>query len=166
MLVVGDCQSQPVNHLATLLSLAGSVISTAIEFHILVTNQQNMIQIQNQELSMRNVLAEHVREGVVVLDPDLNILEINPVAEVMLGYTENEVRGKSVDSILIGSERLVPALNSALEGVAIHDLGHAMLHHRDGQAFPAMIEAIPVEKENIVQAILIVINDISADEKN
>jgi PAS domain S-box-containing protein len=115
---------------------------------------------------MRNVLAEHVREGVVVLGPDLNIREINPVAEVMLGYTENEVRNQPVESIIIGSERLVPALNSALEGVAIHDLGHSLLHHRDGRAFQALVEAIPVEKDNSVQAILIVITDISADEQN
>ena len=166
MLVIGDRKSQPANHLAQLISIVGSVLSTAIEYHILVTNQQSLIERQDQALSMRNVLAEHVREGVVVLGPDLNIREINPVAEVMLGYTEKEACNQPVDSILIGSERLVPALNSALEGVAIHDLGHAMLHHREGRAFPAMIETIPVEKGNIVQAILIVINDISADEQN
>lgn len=166
LLVVGDCQSQPVNYLTSLLAVAGSILSTAIEHHALVAYQQNLIRTQDQVLSMRNMLAEHVREGVIVVGPDLNIQEINPIAEVMLGYTDNEARSQPVDSIIIGSERLVPALNSALEGVAIHDLGHSLLHHRDGRAFPALVEAIPVEKDNTVQAILIVITDISTDEQN
>ena len=165
LLVVGDRQTQPINHLSQLMSVVGTILNTAIEHNILVTNQQNMIEMQDQALSIRNVLAEHVREGVVVLGPDLNIREINPVAEVMLGYTDKEARNHPVESILIGSKRLIPALNSALEGVAIHNLGDAMLHHRDGRAFPAMIETIPVEKDNLVQAILIVITDISADEQ-
>ena len=150
LLVVGDRQAQPMPNLHQLISVIGANLSTAIEQHILVTNQQMVIVQQQQALSMQAVLMEHVHEGVIVVGPDLSIVGINPVAEVMLGYTEKEVKNQPVDNILIGSERLIPALNAALTGIPTHNLGQSMLHRRDGQAFPAMIETIPVEKDGKV----------------
>jgi len=67
---------------------------------------------------------------------------------------------------LIGPERLISSLHQALQGVPTHDLGQVMLHHREGQAFPAKIETIPIEKDGAVQSILVLITDISKDEKN
>jgi two-component system, NtrC family, sensor histidine kinase AtoS len=166
LLIVGDRQSQPMPNLSQLMSVLGANLSTAIEQNILVTNQQMVIDQQQQALNMQNVLMEHVREGVIVVGPDLTILGINPIAEVMLGYTEKDVKNQPVDNIVIGSERLIPALNAALTGIPTHNLGQSMLHRRDGQAFPAMIQTIPVEKDGKVQTTLVLMMDISADEQN
>jgi two-component system, NtrC family, sensor histidine kinase AtoS len=166
LLVVGDRQAQPIDNLMQYISVMGAMLSTAIEHYILVVNQQLVIEKQRQALAFQNVLAEHVREGVVLVKPDMTIDSINPVAEVMLGYTDKETRHEPVENILIGSERLLPAINEAQQGVPTNDLGNCMLHRRDGHAFPAMIQTIPVEKDGVVQATLVLISDISTDEQN
>jgi two-component system, NtrC family, sensor histidine kinase AtoS len=166
LLVVGDRQAQPIANLMQYVSVMGAMLSTAIEHFILVTNQQLVIEKQRRSLALQNVLSEHVREGVVLVKPDLTIESINPVAEVMLGYTEQDVRHEPVENILIGSERLLPAINEAQRGVVTNDLGNTMLHRRDGHAFPAMIQTIPIEMDGVVQATLVLITDISTDEQN
>jgi two-component system sensor histidine kinase AtoS len=166
LLVVGDYKAQPIDNLLQLISVIGAIVSMAVEHHILVTNQKLVIEQQTQALTLQNVLAEHVHEGVVLVDKNLTIEEINPIAEMMLGYSADEAVQVPVENILIGPERLVSALNQALQGVPSHDLGQVMLHHREGQAFPAKIETIPIEKDGTVQSVLVLITDISTDEKN
>ena len=166
LLVVGDHQAQPIENLLQLISVIGAIVTMAIEQHILVTNQRLVIEQQTQALTLQNVLAEHVHEGVVLVNKDLKVSEINPVAEIMLGYSDAEAVNVPVENILIGPERLMSALNEALQGVPTHDLGQVMLHHRDGQNFPAKIETIPIEKDGVVQSILVLITDISTDERN
>ncbi len=166
LLVVGDHKAQPLENLLQLISVIGATISMAVEHHILVTNQRLVIEQQTEALTLQNVLAEHVHEGVVLVDKNLKIEEINPIAELMLGYSDEEAVQVPVENILIGPERLMTSLNQALQGVPTHDLGQVMLHHREGQAFPAKIETIPIEKDGAVQSILVLITDISKDEKN
>ncbi len=166
LLVVGDHKAQPIENLLQIISVIGASVSMAIEHHILVTNQRLVIEQQTEALTLQNVLAEHVHEGVVLVDKELRIEEINPIAELMLGYSEKEAVQVPVENILIGPERLMSSLHQALQGVPTHDLGQVMLHHREGQAFPAKIETIPIEKDGAVQSILVLITDISTDEKN
>ncbi len=166
LLVVGDHKAQPLENLLQLISVVGATVSMAVEHHILVTNQRLVIDQQTEALTLQNVLAEHVHEGVVLVDKNLKIEEINPIAEMMLGYSDEEAVHVPVENILIGPERLISSLHQALQGVPTHDLGQVMLHHREGQAFPAKIETIPIEKDGAVQSILVLITDISKDEKN
>ncbi len=165
LMVVGDRSAQPIDDLLKYITLVAGILSSAFLHQILVTNQQNMIVDQQQSLELQNVLIENVHEGIILLAPDLTIVEMNPIAEGMLGYTEAEIKHQPVDNVVIGCERLIPALNTALRGVPTHNLGHASLHRRDGQAFPVNIKTIPVEKDGKVQTILILVTDISADEQ-
>ena len=166
LLVVGDIKTQPIENLLQLISVIGSIVTMAIEQHILVGNQRLVIERQTRALTLQNVLAEHVHEGVVLLDKELRVEEINPTAEIMLGYSDKEAIQVPVENILIGPERLLHALNEALHGVPTHDLGQVMLHHREGQTIPAKIETIPIEREGKIQSILVLITDISTDEQN
>lgn len=166
LLVVGGQKSQPVPNLQQLLTVIGSVVSMAIENYILVSSQRMIISQQQESLALRDVLAENVSEGILVVDREFKISEVNPVGELMFGYTENEIKGEAIENILIGSERLIQALNDALDGIPTHNLGQTMLHHRDGHAFPSTIQTIPVEIDGKIQEILILVNDISENEQN
>ena len=166
LLVVGDHQAQPIDNLVQLISVIGAIVTMSVEQHILVTNQRLVIEQQAQDLSLQNVLAEHINEGIVLVDKNLKVADINPVAEIMLGYSNEEAVDVPVENILIGPERLMSALNEALHGLPTHNLGQVMLHHRAGQNFPAKIETIPIEKNGQVQSILVLITDISSDEQN
>ena len=165
LLVVGESQTQPDADLTQLLEILGTMLGSALDQGILIANQKQMIEHQDQALAMRGVLSENVREGILVLGTDLQIREINPVAEVMLGYSEDEVKNQPVENILIGSDLLMPALTAAQEGLPTHNLGNTTLHHRDGQAIPVMLQTVPVEHGGLVKSILVVITDVSAEEQ-
>jgi PAS domain S-box-containing protein len=165
LLVVGHRASQPIENLLKVLTIIGGNLSMALTHLLLVTNQQKEIAQQRLALDLQNVLIENVHEGVIVVGTDLAISEINPVAEEMLGYTEGEVIHQPIENVMVGCERLGPALQAALQGVPTHNLGQTQLHRRDGQAFPAVIQTFPVERENQVQTVLILVTDISDDEK-
>ena len=76
--------------------------------------------------------------------PDLTVSEMNPAAEWMLGYADWEVKGQPVENILIGPERLPPALETACQGIPTHNMGSVSLHRRNGQSFPAHMQIVPV----------------------
>jgi signal transduction histidine kinase len=83
----------------------------------------------------------------------------------MLGYSSNEVTGKTIEDVLIGTESLTSALNSAKNGIPTHNLGNLSLHHRDGHSFPAQIQTIPVVVDGDVSDIVIILCDHSEDEQ-
>ena len=90
---------------------------------------------------------------------------MNPAAEWMLGYADWEVKGQPVENILIGPERLLPALETACQGIPTHNMGSVSLHRRNGQSFPAHIQIIPVQREGETLAILIFFSDVSEHEE-
>ncbi|MCK4746936.1 MAG: hypothetical protein KAT15_07875, partial [Bacteroidales bacterium] len=69
--------------------------------------------------------------------------------------------------VIIGTDRLTPALQDAIDNVPTHDLGQLEIHHRDGSVFPALIKTFPVSnpESDHIQGILIFVQDISKEEK-
>jgi PAS domain S-box-containing protein len=108
---------------------------------------------------------ETIHEGLVILTPDLKVREINQAAEWMLGYGSAEIVGLSAENILIGAERLLAALENALKGLSSHNLLNTSLHRRNGQVFPVRIQVIPVNRENGIEAVVVVIEDASEKEQ-
>ncbi len=165
LLVVGDDSRQAPEHPEPLLAFLGNLISGAIQKFILVENLRSENVQYERLLAVRNSLMEHTEVGIVVLHADLSIQEINPNAELMLGYADYEVKSQQADNILIGAEGLVPALEAAGRGLATPNMGSIYLHRRNGQAFPAHVQVVPVMKEETLLAVLIFITDVSADEQ-
>ncbi len=137
LLVVGGMDTQPPPMLITIMELLGAYISMASDHAIRDENLSRRITEGTSKTTAREVMYEYVQEGVLVLNPDLTIAAINPAAELILGYTNNEVAGQRVENILISPDRLPAVLTSAAQGVATPNLESITLHHRDGQTFPA-----------------------------
>ncbi len=165
LLVVGDASRQAPQQPEPLLVFLGNLISGAIQKFILVENLRSENVQYERLLAVRNSLMEHTEVGIVVLHADLSIQEINPNAELMLGYADYEVKSQQADNILIGAEGLVPALEAAGRGLVTPNMGSIYLHRRNGQAFPAHVQVVPVMKEEDLLAVLIFITDVSADEQ-
>ncbi len=169
LVVVSDTDREPSNNLLDLLGLASSLITVMYANRIKLDELSNELQSQSELLILRNGQMNHQKEGVIVIAPDLSILEINPAAEWMLEYTPEEVRGQPIQNILIGTKSLLPALHEACGGIPTHNLGDISLHRRSGQSFPAQVRIIPVqavykdviESENHVIGILVFIFDVS-----
>lgn len=165
LLVVGDTGREPADWMPTITEILGAHLHVAIQHYILSTNLTQAIENHQRLLTTHTSVFENSQEGIVILTPDLVIQDINPAAEWMLGYANWEAQGLSVENILIGPERLIPALDSAVLGIPTHNIGNVSLHRRNGQSFPAHMQTIPVQKDNKLLAVIIFLADVSAHEQ-
>jgi two-component system, NtrC family, sensor histidine kinase AtoS len=150
---------------ALLIEIAALVISEYIEHDILV----DALKRENSQKQLTSIIwkgiFDNARQGILILSPDYKITYINPSAEVMLGYVDWEAQNQFIENILIGSDQLLTALESASDGIPSPDIGTNQLHRRDGSSFPSQIQVIPIAAEKVLIAILIFINDISEHEQ-
>ena len=134
---------------------------------ILKSNLNDRITKITLKKAIGDTINKFMPEGILYLNPDLTIQQVNPSAEQILGYAEQEIINRHIDDVIIGTDRLTPALQDALDNTPTHDLGQLEIHHRDGSVFPALIKTFPVSSPDIkaVQGILIFVQDISKEEK-
>ena len=165
LIVAGDYVREPVDSLIPILKLTANSIGTSIQQFIKTKNYQDSLNKQQRSLDIYSNGIEHAREGIIVLKADLSVMEINPSAEWMLGYSNSEVVNQPVDNILIGTDRLIPAFESAQQNVPTLNMGNITLNRRNGQSFPASMQIIPVQKNETVSAILVFLSDVSEHEQ-
>jgi PAS domain S-box-containing protein len=134
---------------------------------ILKTNLNNKLTKTTLEKAIGDTINKYMPEGILYLNPELLIQQVNPSAEQILGYAEQEIINRHIDDVIIGTDRLTPALQDALDNIPTHDLGQLEIHHRDGSVFPALIKTFPVTSpdKELIQGILIFVQDISKEEK-
>ncbi len=148
------------------MELLAAMLLSLFQQQVLVNNLNERIDRSTSSINLRNQVFESMNEGVIILDNTLVIREINPAAEYMLGYAAWEVKGQTYENILIGSDRLLPAILDAQKGKETLNIGKASLNRRNGQAFPVLIKVIPVVKAETVSAIEILMTDISEHEES
>ncbi len=134
---------------------------------ILKSNLNERLTKTTLKKAIGDTINKYMPEGILYLSPALLIQQVNPSAEQILGYAEQEIIDRHIDDVIIGTDRLTPALQDALDNIPTHDLGQLEIHHRDGSVFPALIKTFPVSRPETedVQGILIFIQDISKEEK-
>lgn len=146
-----------------------AILSTTITGIIqLNTHRDNLLKNHsavNRDKLIGGIIIESTQDGIIQLSAELNIEQLNPQAEVLLGYATQEIVGQPVNNILIGPSNLVPVLQAAQDGLATPNLGEVHLHRRDGVAFLAHISTIPLIIEDQVEGVIILIRDLSAHEE-
>jgi PAS domain S-box-containing protein len=165
LIVAADTHKQPLPNLMLSMEYVAISVSRALAHFEFLKNIQKKNEILSNTLNIRNSLFEFSNEGILVLDTDFRVLELNPTAELMLGYTSSEARGQPSESLIIGTDRLTRALDVARKGIETPKLTNLALHHRDGNIFPAEIQIVPVVRDEIVLAILVWVLDISENEQ-
>lgn len=164
LLVVADT-TEPDDQIPSMLDMFGAQVTNFIESFMLAENLRNQVDEKDRSQSALSVVMENAQEGILVVDADMQIKAINPAAEWMLGYADYEVRGKKIENILIGPDGLIPALEAAVKGIPTHNIGNVSLHRRSGYQFPAHIQTIPVNDENQVTGLVVLVSDISENEE-
>lgn len=163
--VIGGIDTQPPPLLLNICEILGYYTGLAFEQAIRSQNQELMEGTQYRQGIIQASIYENINEGVLVLKPDLMIDEINPAAELLFGYTNNEVKGQRVENILITPDRLMPVLTGATTGITTPNMESITLHSRAGQAFTADVKVIPILREDEVLAINVMVRDISEHEQ-
>jgi PAS domain S-box-containing protein len=165
ILAAGSLDQPLPEHINSIFEIIRTQVNAVWNYHQDTGALAEEISTQKKDIDTRTSIYENTQDGIVILSSDLIIIDVNPAAEWMLEYADWEVTGQPVDRILIGPERLMPALESARQGIPTHNLGNVSLHRRTGQAFPAHIQIIPAAQESPAGEIIIFIRDISENEE-
>jgi len=166
LLVAAGGGGIPINLSLDGMELLAALLLSLFQQQMLVNNLNLKIDQSLKVFNLRNHAFDYMNEAVLILDENLVISEINLAAEYMLGYANWEVKGQSYENILIGTDRLLPALMDALKGNATFNIGKAVLNRRSGHSFPVQVKVIPVTTAGKVTAIEILITDISEHEES
>ncbi len=165
LIAIGDRSKQPMQRLPQILQLFAAFLTSAHNYFLLVDElRQKNLELE-RGLSVQSSIVESVQEGIVLVTPDMLVTDINPAAEWLLGYGDWEVKGQPVENVLIGSERLIPALQNARQGQPTHNISGVSLNRRNGQSFPAHIQILPILRDEHPLAIAIIITDVSEHEE-
>ena len=164
MILICGHETPPDDIAFRYLSLVGDTVSDALDAIRLHDNKISNINKLKQVIQIEHTIVDNVEEGVIVLTSDLKIAELNPAAEIILGYNNKEVFKLPIDSILIGTDSLSSAFNSAKQGITTLSSTDLRLHNRNGKSFPAQVITIPVLNDKKVVSIIILLKDTSQSE--
>ncbi len=165
LLVVGHETKQPSKFMMAIMDVFSATLSALFQYFILVSALRKQIQQDQWQLIVHSEILNQIQDGILVLNTDLSIWLLNPSAELMLGYRNNEIVGYPVENILIGPDSLMPLLESTRQSMDIQRMGIVQIHRRDGDALPVEIKIIPVIQKDELFAILIYLRDVSEHEE-
>ncbi len=166
LLVVGGMGRSNSTWLTGMLEVCGLAILGELRMRRKRLAFQEQQEAERLKRRLDEQVLESMSDGVVMVSPELRVLALNPAAEWLLGYASEEVYQQRVENILIGPDRILNALEMACHGLPTHNLGDESLHRRNGLAFPARVEVVPVMDGGELLAILIFISDQSEQEQN
>lgn len=155
----------PDNYKIRILEFISMQSSIAIEKILQIENARKTIQRLKQVINIQHTVIDNLEEGVIVLTPDMQIAELNPAAEILLGYTSKEVFKLDIESVIIGTESISAALLSAKKGISTVTSSNFKLHNRTGKSFPAQVLTIPIINDSVVFSVLLLIRDLSQTEQ-
>lgn len=165
LLAAANLPPQNARQMIENLELLAAYIASALNHYITLTNLRRTLGEHSRALAIRDAIAANSLEGIILLNPAARVVDLNPAAELMLGYATREVVGQRIENILVGVDNLPAALRLACQGVVSPDLGNVKLHRRSGQAFPAYLQVFPVQVGGERSSIVLLIRDISEREE-
>jgi PAS domain S-box-containing protein len=143
----------------------GNILNIILGHRAQLNRLNSEIDELNHLISVNALIQERISEGFIRLTNELDIIEINQPAELMLGYTNFEAYGQPIESILIANQQLGPTLIAAQEASPTYNLGNIRLYRRNGESFLAHVRVFPVVHEGGVKEIIIFIQDLSEQEQ-
>jgi PAS domain S-box-containing protein len=164
LVIADDHNKRETNLLELTILLAAQITVTVQKF---ATRSHDRLTIENQvfKLKVGDKIEDSIREGLLLLSPDLTIERINYSAEVILGYTRQEAKGQPVELFIIGSENLSQILQKARDGISTENIRNIRLYRRSGEAFSAQISVYPISKNGAIPLIMILVSDLSEQEQ-
>ncbi len=122
----------------------------------------------SQARELRSALLTQIADGVYIQDPDGRLVSMNSSASKMLGWSEDELRGKPMHD-LIHFQRpdgsAVSASQCALmvggaKGRLVRAVGESFTR-KDGSIFPVAYSSMPLRLGSTVEGVAVVFRDLS-----
>lgn len=105
-------------------------------------------QVMTRHIEMLDALFKHATEGIVVVDKQANIVMLNPKAKELFGYTDRELIGRKVETLIPQrfNRNHVGYRDEYLEAPRARGMGHMMdlfARRKDGTEFPVEVSLSP-----------------------
>jgi len=166
ILIIGDQISNPPNALAPLLNILSNTFSTCLKHHSeIVSMNKGLTNITNQ-MNISTLIKDVINDGLIFINENQEIFDINSPAAMTLGYTIDEVKGKVLEEILVGEKSITQTINSLPKDyMELKNLGDFNIHRRDGSPILVNIKAMPVLTDNNSVIIALLLSDLSQHEE-
>lgn len=130
--------------------------------------EQKRVQDEiNQRKQFLELVLNHLPDAIVPLDPERRVVDWNPGARKMFGYTPEEAIGRSLDELVSRDT----ALNEdgwetakLLSGKAVEPF-ETVRHHKDGTALNVIAASSPIMRDDVLTGVVVVYTDISKQRK-
>jgi PAS domain S-box-containing protein len=131
--------------------------------------QENLQQVaeSREELNKRKIFLElilyHAPDAIIALDGETCVLDWNPGAEKMFGYTPDETHGKKLDELLACHKHHAVAgtiTQHALSGKRVEAI-ETIRYHKDGSPRHVIAAATPIMTNNRLTGVVVVYTDIT-----
>jgi len=165
LVVIAGCQISPSDTILPTLNILATHLTTIIQGRALTTNLSRILEEQQKYINLGTIIKDAAQDSIIIISPDLTILDMNPSAELTLGYACREVKGHPVENILIGAEILIPTLMAVQHEGYTYNLGNITLYRRDGRSFLAQIRAAPLTDSEHLESWILLIQDLSQEEQ-
>jgi PAS domain S-box-containing protein len=120
----------------------------------------------------RAVVMDNMAEGLYALDADGLVTYMNPAAASMLGWTEDELRGKPMHATVHfqrADGKKVPIEECSLLQVRTHGRSIRILDdaftRKDGSIFPVAYSSAPLRSGPTLHGVVVVFRDITEEKK-
>ncbi|MCW8955741.1 MAG: CHASE domain-containing protein [Gammaproteobacteria bacterium] len=127
------------------------------------------LRLSEQDL---NITLRSIGDAVLATDANRCITRLNPVAEKLTGWSQNEARGLSVEVVfnIINEETRAPALipvDDVLNSGEIHGLAnHTVLIARDGSEYHIADSAAPIrDNDGVIRGVVLVFRDVGEERE-
>ena len=127
---------------------------------------------RKEAAEFRAVVMDNMAEGLYALDADGLVTYMNPAAALMLGWTDDDLRGKPMHPTVHfqrADGKEIPAEECSLvqvrtQGRSIRILDDAFTR-KDGSIFPVAYSAAPLRSGTTLQGVVVVFRDITEEKK-
>ena len=135
--------------------------------------QENLQQIaeSREELNKRKIFLEsvlyHAPDAIIALDAEHCVLDWNPGAEKMFGYTPDETLGKQLDDLVAQHEHHAEAgaiTKQVLSGKRVEAF-ETIRYHKDGSPLHVIAAGTPIMINNRLTGVVVVYTDITTRVK-
>ncbi|MFX1532391.1 MAG: PAS domain-containing protein, partial [Promethearchaeota archaeon] len=119
-------------------------IDKVVEIVIDITDRKKAEKKIKESEEKYRYFIENSIEGVWVVDEDANTILINPSMTKMLGYTKDEMIGKSVFDFMVEESAELTRLHLEQRKKGISEEGDAIMIHKGGNYINLRIRATPI----------------------
>ncbi len=146
------------------------LLSTSLN-HARLNLHKSIMKLEESHSELKTTL-QSIGDGVLVTDKDGVITMINPIAEKMTGWKEEEAIGKELNDVFhivnedSREEVENPALLALNKGIIVGLANHTLLIAKDGSEIPISDSAAPIfDTEHNVSGVILVFSDQSRERE-